>query len=712
MWYLLALLAMVTGTPMPAATQAAATSAAASAGLTAFRDQAQLDAFFKRLRGTQRKRQRAMQYAPGAVPPPPMVEAPPPPPAPTAAADAAAEPAARATTSSPDGITNNQVAGVDEGGIVKSRGDMLVVLRRGRLFSVSTAGGGMRPVAAINAYAPGTDGSGDWYDEMLVSGDWVAVIGYSYARGGTQVNRFRLGPDGALSFVDAYSFRSQDYYSSRNYASRLIGRRLVLYAPISLDLDRPADAFPTINRWDERTRRSAGSRPLWSANNVFIPERLRNAGPDAITTVHSVTNCDLTAPVLDCSATSVLGDFSRTFFVSGNAVYVWTGLGGYGGGYGIGEPYEGDFSEGGAVATPPSTTPPSTTQPRRATGPGALVYRLPLDGSRPQAVAARGFPVDQFSFLADARRSALQVMVTNDGTGDRMWGPEWARGRPSLVTIPTSMFGTGNGEVPRTRYQLLPDTGTSRWGLQNRFVGDHLLYGAGGSGGGATGTIDPLTGRPILQAKAAAVNVVALDTRAVTRVALPHAVERLDAIGPDAIVIGQGTGYLGFSAIDLSATPALASQYRLPDASQGESRSQAFFFKPDAGDRSGLSGLLGLPVGRQVRGARGFDASAAVVFLRRQGRALGPNGELAALQRGARDDGCRASCVDWYGNARPIFRGDRIFALLGYELVEGRAGMGSMSEVGRVDMATLIGAPRRPPVAVPVDGAAGPGPAP
>ena len=31
-----------------------------------------------------------------------------------------------------------------------------------------------------------------------------------------------------------------------------------------------------------------------------------------------------------------------------------------------------------------------------------------------------------------------------------------------------------------------------------------------------------------------------------------------------------------------------------------------------------------------------------------------------------------ASCVDWYGNARPIFLGDRMFALLGYELVEGR----------------------------------------
>ena len=44
------------------------------------------------------------------------------------AAGAAAEP----------GITNTQEAGVDEGGIVKMRGDILVILRRGRLFTVST----------------------------------------------------------------------------------------------------------------------------------------------------------------------------------------------------------------------------------------------------------------------------------------------------------------------------------------------------------------------------------------------------------------------------------------------------------------------------------------------------------------------------------------------------------------------------------------------
>jgi uncharacterized secreted protein with C-terminal beta-propeller domain len=40
----------------------------------------------------------------------------------------------------PATITNVQTAGVDEGGIVKRAGDFLVVLRRGRLFTVRVGG--------------------------------------------------------------------------------------------------------------------------------------------------------------------------------------------------------------------------------------------------------------------------------------------------------------------------------------------------------------------------------------------------------------------------------------------------------------------------------------------------------------------------------------------------------------------------------------------
>ena len=44
-----------------------------------------------------------------------------------------------------------------------------------------------------------------------------------------------------------------------------------------------------------------------------------------------------------------------------------------------------------------------------------------------------------------------------------------------------------------------------------------------------------------------------------------------------------------------------------------------------------------------------------------------------------------ASCTDWYGNARPIFLRGRVFALMGYDLVEGREGGDRIEEVQRVD---------------------------
>jgi hypothetical protein len=163
--------------------------------------------------------------------------------APAAAAQSVTVTAARAAP----GITNAQEAGGDEGDIVKLKGDILVILRRGRLFTVSLARRGMRPVDSINAYPPGVDARDDWYDELLISGDRVVVIGYSYAEGRTEINRFALGDDGRLSFIDAYQLRSNDYYSSR-----LIGHNLIFYSPLYLrsSSEDPLDALPALRRWN------------------------------------------------------------------------------------------------------------------------------------------------------------------------------------------------------------------------------------------------------------------------------------------------------------------------------------------------------------------------------------------------------------------------------------------------------------------------------
>ena len=98
--------------------------------------------------------------------------------------------------------------------------------------------------------------------------------------------------------------------------------------------------------------------------------------------------------------------------------------------------------------------------------------------------------------------------------------------------------------------------------------------------------------------------------------------------------------------------------------------------------------MLGLPViGGGRRAARQLRrTSAAVVFVRNDALALS---ELGALHAAAadRDDGCKASCVDWYGNARPLFVRGRVFALLGYEIVEGALAERRIVEVRRIGFA-------------------------
>jgi uncharacterized secreted protein with C-terminal beta-propeller domain len=158
-------------------------------GLSAFRSEAELVRFLKQRR-TLAMRDFAVAAEAAPAPAPPGANAP--------SESAGVE--SVVVTGSRVNITNNQEVGVDEGDIVKARDDLLIILRRGRLFTVSLNGGALRPVDSINAYPPGVDASDDWYDEMVLVGDRVVVIGYSYARGGPELFHFRHLPFAELGF--------------------------------------------------------------------------------------------------------------------------------------------------------------------------------------------------------------------------------------------------------------------------------------------------------------------------------------------------------------------------------------------------------------------------------------------------------------------------------------------------------------------------------
>src|SRR5437762_7788682 len=214
--------------------------------MRAFGSEDELKNYFRRL-AEERKRalERARREANVNPPAPPGL---------AGVANQTASPAKAAegyATKDEESITNKQHAGVDEGGIVKLHGDYLVVLRRGRLFTVAVGDDELRPVSVADAFGGEIDPNGTWYDEMLVSGNTVAVIGYSYARGGTEVGLFQLSDTGKLSYRSTYHLRSNDYYSSRNYASRMIDGKLVFYAPFYLGYygDDPLKHFPAMRRW-------------------------------------------------------------------------------------------------------------------------------------------------------------------------------------------------------------------------------------------------------------------------------------------------------------------------------------------------------------------------------------------------------------------------------------------------------------------------------
>lgn len=592
--------------------------------LAAFADETELTALFKCFADELKKRQEAERQRRASEPK--KLEQ-------SVAAMAAPSPAPAAakTAGAAESVTNTQTVGVDEGGIVKVHGDHLVILRRGRLFTVDIAGKEAKPTAFLDAFAPQADPGGAWYDEMLISGDTIVVIGYSYARGGTEIGLFDIDGKGRLAYRATYHLRSNDYYSARNYASRLIGSKLIFYTPLYLNFyGDPWGNFPAVRKWRPQAtpaefKRIAGATRIYRSDDTLDPTRGL--------ALHSVITCDLAKAEMECQATAVMGPRGRVFYVSADSVYVWV--------------TDASFS--------------------------SSVFRIPLDGSAPTALKTAGAPIDQFSFLESDDRH-LNVLLRSQGRGDGMWASEKSQGDMALLRVPLASFGNGRDSAPAATYRPLPQPGG--YTVQNRFVGDFLLYGAGAGW------------RP--QATTAQ-NLYAVrwaGSEAAQTVPLAHSVDRIEAMGKDAVIVGTQGNDLYFSSLALGKEAVVVSLYTRKNAAQGETRSHGFFYKPQNADE----GVVGLPI---VGGGRpGYrqlhDESAAVLFLKNQNLKLSELGDLQSRPGAGANDGCRASCVDWYGNSRPLFLRNRVFALMGYELVEGRIVGGKIFEVRRSNFAPAV----------------------
>lgn len=567
--------------------------------------------------------------------------APSPEPAPSMSAPATASaPEAKSADKEDESITNTQEVGVDEGGIVKTHGDHLVVLRRGRLFTVDIGRKAPRPLSVVSVNPE--QGHDAWYDEMLIHDDTIVVVGYSYQASATEIGLFDIDRAGRLTHRDTFFMRSNDYYSSRNYASRLLGQQLVFYMPYALPYAFNAlnPDLPGIMPWNQNQQRFDDWHTIIDATEIYRP--IQSADSPVL---HTVVTCDLGRKDVHCNAQGIIGPEGRSFYVSSSAVYVWV----HGG-------HDAPSAEG--------KEPP------------AVVYRFPLVGGDPGALRVWGAPVDQFSFK-ESDDGFLNVLVMASSPGEQMWGAEFAGEDVAMMRVPTTTMADGVNTVTTRAYVDLPEPKGNGYTFQNRFVGRHLLYGRGSSWGeGAAGD--------------ASLHVFPIEGRSdPAELVLPHAIDRIEPMGDAAVVVGTDGRDLHFASIDLQRQPNVAGEFLQSNASQGETRSHGFFFKPEGpGD-----GTLGLPLRRS--GAAGYEqlenGSAEVLFLHVEDLNFERLGALSSDPRTPQDDRCEVSCVDWYGNARPIFYRGRVFALLGYELVEGRIDRAAIHEVGRTNMLSLLG---------------------
>ena len=588
-------------------------------------------------------------------------------------------------------ITNVQEAGVDEGDIVKQIDRFLIVLQDGRLFAIDPGarqGAALRLTDRMNVYrqVPSDRHHGTWYDEMLVLGDRIVVTGYSYPERASEISVFRLDEAGRFTREGTFFLSSNDYYDTRNYATRLVDGNLLIYTPLALNEIHPGRPipWPSIRRWQpgeatpapdddvEAARFQAGrGRPLLAPTDIYRP-LLTTVEP----TVHSFTLCplgpDAAGRDLQCRSTAFIGGGSwRRFYVSPTDIFLVTG------------PGSDDLAAEGTQADDPAC---GHERPPLADVWPTQVYRVPVRGGAPGVVGVRGAPFDQFSM--QARDGHFRLLMN---WGSMRCGTEYRERVPpvhfTLLHLPPSSFSGTPREAAPGAYTALPSIGAEIGMVADRFTERYVVYGSLGM----SRFREDDTPRSTL------IGVVPIDRPAAAQVlSVPHNVIRAEQAGENIVLTGyhSRTAGLDVSLIDLRAAPRVAATHSFARRHESEGRSHAF---NSLLDRDG-AGLLALPTVPLTAGGErmpSWSRPSDMEFLR-----LSSAGVLAEAGRletsvGVREDPndhsvpgytCEVSCTDWYGNSRPIFTDGRIFALLGTELIEGRLAGGQISEVQRLDI--------------------------
>ena len=170
------------------------------------------------------------------------------------------------------------------------------------------------------------------------------------------------------------------------------------------------------------------------------------------------------------------------------------------------------------------------------------------------------------------------------------------------------------------------------------------------------------------------------------RINLPYYVERIVPTDSAAIIIGTAAPFtLHFLRIDPSSKSPLSGHFGLENASAEEYERDRFVSGPLGSNRE----LLAIPGSGYDRAdsTHWVQGSTNVVFVRTSPRGLVRLGSLSTTGTPEADSLEVQSgwFDDWYANARGVFVGERIFALIGYELIEARIMDGRVVERQRIN---------------------------
>lgn len=571
-------------------------------------------------------------------------------------------------------ITNVQTAGVDEGDIVKQIGDYLLVLQDGRIFSLNLRT--MQRSDWIEAYRRNSEGDpvgADWYDEMLVQDDHILITAYSYEDSATELSVFKLDQaSGQLSRLGVFLLSSDDYYSSDNYATRIIGDRLVMYAPYELEALQDRRRRPLIRRWqgpEEREDAQRRGRPLIDAQRLYWPV-MRTAAPS----IHTISICplgEIERRDLNCQTTGFVGPETREMFVSPEAVYLWTSAAG-----------EAEWWERPACAAGKEPAPRAAA---RDVAPG-VVYRVPVNGSEPTLVPVRGMVFDQFGMDEfDGRFRGLAAWVSERCSSEVQGIDFSGEAGLALLDVPLRTFSTTYSEASERNFRAVPTAGTMF--IENRFIDNWLVFGGRERWRSGPPNADkPQSNRVV---------AVPLGDPAQAQVFEPgHGHIRIERLGNNAVLNGYADDRgLHISMLMLGEAAQLGGHLVLDGRFESESRSHAF----NATVNLDGSGIMGIPTVQRGENAErwwwrsqqsqiSFIALDAAGGLADLGVLDGQSTENDKIARRVEGYTCEVSCVDWYGNTRPIFTLGRIFGLMETEVVEARVKDGTIRQLRRVDL--------------------------